>query len=48
MKKLLAFLLDFARTRTGRNADPFHDDTLRANQPDDRTRSFSYWRALVS
>jgi hypothetical protein len=46
MKKILAFLLDFARGRVGR-ATTFHDDNLRANQSD-RRHAFSYWRALVS
>lgn len=47
MKKVLAFLLWFDRNRIWPQ-DSFHDDTLRANQGQDRGQSFSFWRALVS
>lgn len=47
MKKLLAVLLEFGR-RTCPAKEPFHDDTLRANQGQDRVQTFSFWRALVS
>jgi hypothetical protein len=47
MKRLLALLLDFGRTKF-RPASSFHDDTLRANQGDSRAPTFSFWRALVS
>ncbi len=46
MKKALAFLLAFARDRV--RPETYHDDTLRANQGQDRGQTFSFWRALVS
>jgi len=48
MKKILAALLGFARSRVGRNPNTFHDDTLRANQFVNPAHKFSFWRALVS
>jgi hypothetical protein len=47
MKKILAVLLEYARRRFARERVAFHDDSLRANQPE-RAATFSYWRALVS
>ncbi len=48
MKKVLTFLLDFARAKMRERATAYHDDSLRANQPNEATQTFSYWRALVS
>lgn len=48
MKRVLAFLLDYARAKVGGGANTFHDDRLRANQFDESANTFSYWRALVS
>jgi hypothetical protein len=48
MKKVLAFLLVFGRDRARPVKEAFHDDTLRANQGQDRGQAFSFWRALVS
>ncbi|MGA8099656.1 MAG: hypothetical protein WB810_13465 [Candidatus Cybelea sp.] len=47
MKKVLAFLVGIlGRGRLAREA--IHDDSLRANQGQDSSRTFSFWRALVS
>ncbi len=48
MKKILVFLLGIGHTifRPANAVD--HDDTLRANQGQDRNQTFSFWRALVS
>lgn len=48
MKHILALLLAFGRDRIAVKTRSFHDDTLRANQGQDRGQSFSFWRALVS
>ncbi|MGA8797159.1 MAG: hypothetical protein WB526_08895 [Candidatus Cybelea sp.] len=47
MKRVLAFLLDFASNRAARGKAAFHDDTLRANQGSSPAYTFSYWRSLV-
>jgi len=47
MKRVLAFLLDFASNRAPREKTAFHDDTLRANQGSNPAYTFSYWRSLV-
>jgi hypothetical protein len=46
MKKIWAFL--FVIGRLGRGRTGFHDDSLRANQGQNRGQTFSFWRALVS
>jgi hypothetical protein len=47
MKKVLAFLVGIlGRARLATEAT--HDDSLRANQGQDSSRTFSFWRALVS
>lgn len=48
MKKILSVLLGFARNRIRHSNDAFHDDKLRANQGQDSSQTFSFWRALVS
>jgi hypothetical protein len=48
MKKVLAFLLDFGRNWIRPPKEAFHDETLRANQGQDSSQTFSFWRALVS
>lgn len=48
MKKTLVRLLDRVLNRIGRESSDYHDDSLRANQPNERGYQFSYWRALVS
>lgn len=45
MNRILAFLFGL---REARNRDTFHNDRLRANQPNEPYYTFSYWRALVS
>lgn len=46
MKKIWSFLFAIGRLGCGRTA--LHDDSLRANQGQDRGPTFSFWRALVS
>ncbi len=48
MKTILAFLLGLGQKIVPAAGDDVHDDSLRANQGQDRTQSFSFWRALVS
>lgn len=48
MKSILAFLRDIGQRTVLPPTNPDHDDSLRANQGQDRTQSFSFWRALVS
>jgi hypothetical protein len=47
MKRFLALLLDLGR-RIGRRSESFHNDSLRANQPNEPAYDFGYWRSLVS
>lgn len=47
MKRFLAFLLDLGK-RIGHRNESFHNDSLRANQPDEPAYNFGYWRSLVS
>jgi len=48
MKNILLVLLE-AGHKVFRPANAIvHDDTLRANQGQDRGPAFSFWRALVS
>jgi hypothetical protein len=44
VKRILAFLVDFARAHVG-GKKSFHNDNLRANQGSERV--FGPWRALV-
>jgi hypothetical protein len=46
MKKIWAFLFVIGRLGSARTAS--HDDSLRANQGQNRGQTFSFWRALVS
>jgi hypothetical protein len=48
MKRVLAFLLGIGRKIVLAADETVHDDSLRANQGQDRAQSFSFWRALVS
>lgn len=48
MKGFLAFLLGIGQKLVLPARNAAHDDSLRANQGQDRTQSFSFWRALVS
>ena len=48
MKQILAFLFDMVRKNVSPANDAVHDDSLRANQGQERGQSFSFWRALVS
>jgi hypothetical protein len=46
MKRVLAFI-SALRARIGRGNEAFHNDALRANQPNEPVYTFSYWRSLV-
>jgi len=48
MKWILAYLLDLARRAIARRNNPVHNDALRANQFNNPTSTFGYWRSLVS
>ena len=48
MKWTLTFLLDAARRAIARRTAPVHNDALRANQFNEPTNTFGYWRSLVS
>jgi hypothetical protein len=47
MKRFPAFLLALGG-RLGKRSESFHNDSLRANQPNEPAYNFGYWRSLVS
>ncbi len=48
MKKILAALIAFGRNVVRPRDAGFHNDSLRANQGQNGSAPFSFWRALVS
>lgn len=48
MNRALVVLFNLVRNRIAPKKPAYHNDALRANQPNEPFYNFSYWRSLVS